>query len=53
MALRATVPRFKGTLQNLALSAATVAVFLGGAEGVCRLLERASPSRAIAHYIGD
>ena len=50
---RRTVSKLVRTLQNLGLSAATVVVFLGGAEIVCRILERADPPRPVAPYIGD
>ena len=51
---RRRAPNVEQTLQNLGLSAVTVAVFLGAAEGVCRLLEwRAPPPRAVAAYLGD
>ena len=50
---RPTSSNLKGTLQNLGLSAATVVLFLGSAETVCRLLERAAPPRPIAHYIAN
>ena len=43
----------KGTLQNVGLSAATIAVFLGVGEVVCRVLEHAEPPHPIAHYIAD
>lgn len=38
-------------LPNLLLSAATVVIFLGGTEGVCRLLESRQPPRVVAPYI--
>lgn len=41
----------KGVFQNLALCTASVGLFLGGAEVVCRFLERAAPPHPIAHYI--
>ena len=50
---RPTSSNLKGTLQNLGLSAATVVLFLGSAETVCRLLERAAPPRPTAHYIAN
>jgi len=43
--------RLREVLQNLLLSATTVVVFLGGAEGICRLLEGRSPARVVAPYI--
>ncbi len=43
--------RLREVGKNLLLSAATVAVFLGGAEGICRLLEARQPARAVAPYI--
>lgn len=50
---RRNVSNLKGTLQNLGLSAATVVLFAGSAEIVCRLLEHAAPPQPIAHYIAD
>jgi HEAT repeat protein/lysophospholipase L1-like esterase len=38
-------------LPNLLLSTATVVIFLGGTEGVCRLLESRQPPRVVAPYI--
>ena len=40
-------------LANLALGASSVILFLGGAEGVSRLIERAKPERPRAPYITD
>lgn len=41
------------SLQNLLLSLGSVALFLGAAEGVSRLVERAKPERPRAPYITD
>src|SRR5258706_6944842 len=38
-------------LQNLLLSGSSVILFLGGAEGICRLLESAHPTPRVAAYI--
>ena len=38
-------------LPNLLLSTATVVIFLGGTEGVCRLLESRQPPPVVAPYI--
>jgi hypothetical protein len=44
----------RGLVVNLALSAVTVAVFLGGLEGAARLVERHRPPRPeVAKYIWD
>jgi HEAT repeat protein len=44
-------PRLRGILSNLLLSTATVVLFLGGGEAICRLLERGQPSPVVAPYI--
>src|SRR6185295_12205736 len=46
------VPR-QSLLQNLLLSLAVCAVFLGGLEGTCRFLEQRKPPAAVADYIWD
>ena len=45
-------PRFS-LLANLALGASSLVLFLGGAEGVSRLVEAAKPERPRAPYITD
>ncbi|HKC11579.1 MAG TPA: HEAT repeat domain-containing protein, partial [Vicinamibacteria bacterium] len=45
--------RIKEALANLLLSALTLLLFVGGAEGVCRLLERGRPAPRAAAYITD
>ncbi len=44
-------PRLLPALQNLLLSGSSVILFLGGAEGICRLLESAHPTPRVAAYI--
>jgi HEAT repeat protein/lysophospholipase L1-like esterase len=47
----AGVRRLPPVLQNLLLSASTVILFLGAAEGICRLMESAHPAPRVAAYI--